>query len=140
VLLRISEPLPLIVGNVSVPFRRKPIQGEEQPRGEGVSCNAMALSCPTTAKEHTLSLQCCPFLKRKLPDAHSCGALCAEFPRCLQSLPTTVATDFAELQEHLTQNNESLVARLTFLEQLHDAITHGLERKGDDAASSEHPG
>lgn len=95
-------------------------------------------SRPTT-KERVLSLQCCPFLERKLPDARSCGSLCPDFPRCLPPLPGTVAVDFAELQEHLTQNHETLVARLTFLEQLHDAITQGLERKGDDAASGEHP-
>jgi hypothetical protein len=95
-------------------------------------------SRPTT-KERALSLQCCPFLERKLPDARSCGALCAEFPRCLPSLPSTVAGDFAELQENLTQDHETLLARLTFLEQLDDAITHGLERKGDDATTAEHP-
>jgi hypothetical protein len=95
---------------------------------------------PARRRELGLSFNWCPHLGVKLPDAHSCGDLCAEFPRCLPPLPATVAVDFAELQEHLTQNHETLVARLTFLEQLHDAITHGLERKGDDAASSEHPG
>jgi hypothetical protein len=54
-------------------------------------------------------------------------------------LPSTVAGDFAELQENLTQDHETLLARLTFLEQLDDAITHGLERKGDDATTAEHP-
>lgn len=87
---------------------------------------------PAQRREVGLSLTCCRHLGGKLPDATSCGALCAEFPRCLPSLPTTVGEDFAELHEHLAGRRETLLRRLAFLEQLDDAITQGLERKDND--------
>jgi hypothetical protein len=68
-----------------------------------------------------------------LPDNHSCGAFCADFPRCLPSLPATVAVDLNELQEQLTTDHEALRERLALLDQLQEAITQGIERKGDDA-------
>jgi hypothetical protein len=81
-----------------------------------------------------LSLQCCVYSGSKLPDASSCGALCAEFPRCLPPLPSTVADDVAELQEHTSGSRETLLHRLAFLEQLDEAITDGIGKRNDESS------
>jgi hypothetical protein len=57
--------------------------------------------------------------------------LCAEFPRCLPPLPTNVAAECAELLDQPSSDYESLRQRLTFLEQLDDAIARGLGRKDE---------
>jgi hypothetical protein len=66
-----------------------------------------------------MSLRICEVQRRKLPDTHSCGARCGEFPACLPLLPAATPMALATL---LTKSQlDRQHAR--FLEELGHAIT-----------------
>jgi hypothetical protein len=82
----------------------------------------------------------CQYLRRKLPDASTCGRLCDGFPRCLP-------TPSAELLERVSELGPTAARSLQHMEQLrhreqvsealdelHAAILRGLARKPTVAA------
>jgi hypothetical protein len=76
-----------------------------------------------------VSRRCCLYLGRQLPERHTCGVSCDEFPFCLPALPDSTPVALAQLQlaAHLARD------RARFLTELRDALTDDQddEQEGD---------
>jgi hypothetical protein len=87
-----------------------------------------------------VSRRTCRHLGVKLPDPHSCGARCAEFPSCLPPLPADVVGAVAYLRAAVETQHRSTVAVGDFLELLRQALTEGMARRdGEEPADPTDP-
>ena len=77
----------------------------------------------------------CKHLGKKLPDNHTCGSLCAEFPACLPPLSLELAEEitrgraFGESERRVAERTTSL------LELLGEAIEEGLGKRNGEGRS-----
>jgi hypothetical protein len=77
-----------------------------------------------------VSLRCCAHAGAKLADNATCGARCAAFPGCLPVFPPEVAAEVLAWRVAGEWAEVDAEAVADVLEQLHAAITEGLNRKG----------
>ncbi len=83
-----------------------------------------------------MSRQVCKHQRVKLPDRHSCGPRCDEFPSCLEPIPAGFLAGVVRLRGELNARHEAATAVNDLLEGLHAAIVDGLTRKSDGGESS----
>jgi hypothetical protein len=82
--------------------------------------------CAGTPK---LSLKRCIHTGGQLPDNHTCGALCQDFPQCLPPLPVYLPARLAELHSVNQAEHEQASAVEEALLLLHESISRGLTTK-----------
>jgi hypothetical protein len=71
---------------------------------------------------------------RKLPENHTCGARCADFPGCI-SIPVEVVFDLATVDEKRGVAERETARRIEILGTMHNAIEIGLAAKGEERGS-----
>jgi hypothetical protein len=82
-----------------------------------------------------LSRQCCAHLGAKLADNATCGTRCGAFPDCLPAFPATVAREIVQAVATAANEYRAASAVHETLDQLHAAITEGLNGRLSDIDS-----
>jgi hypothetical protein len=81
-----------------------------------------------------VSHRVCCHTGRKLPERHTCGGRCADFPGCI-SIPVEIVFDLATLDERWEVAERETARRIEILGTMHSAIEIGLAAKGEDRDS-----
>jgi hypothetical protein len=76
-----------------------------------------------------VSRQVCKHRAEKLPDNHSCGARCSEFPACLPPFPPEAIQTLIQAQVEWDLARGTALAVGDLLQALHGAIQTGLSQK-----------
>ena len=79
----------------------------------------------TFRREDVLSDRACCHRGVKLPENHTCGARCADFPDCI-SIPLDVAIQLTRADEQTEVAARETASRMESLTTMHDAIVSGL--------------
>jgi hypothetical protein len=77
----------------------------------------------------SVSRQVCKHRAEKLPDNHSCGARCSEFPACLPPFPPEAIQSLINAQAEVDWARGNALAVRDLLQALHGAIQTGLSQK-----------
>jgi len=73
----------------------------------------------------------CQRLAVKLPDAHSCGTRCADFPGCLPPIPAEVLDTITSVRAMVEAERRTSLAVREFLELLRQALTEGIGKRNN---------
>jgi len=73
----------------------------------------------------------CKYRGIKLPDNHSCGRLCNDFPSCLPSISPEVISGIVNWRLEAGSEREATAAAAGRLALLHDAIQQALASQDD---------
>jgi hypothetical protein len=82
-----------------------------------------------------MSLQRCIHRRARLADNATCGVRCGAFPECLPVFPAELARDVARTLAAAADEFQAASAICATLDQLHAAISQGLNRKVGDVNS-----
>ena len=72
-----------------------------------------------------LSHRVCCHSGQQLPNNHTCGERCREFPDCI-SIPIDVVFQLIEVDEHTRAAEREATRRIDVLQSMHDAVVTGL--------------
>jgi hypothetical protein len=78
-----------------------------------------------------VSQRVCCHSGKQVPENHTCGERCPDFPACI-SIPVEVVFDLAALDEKWEAAERETARRIEILGTMHSAIEAGLASKGDD--------
>jgi hypothetical protein len=81
-----------------------------------------------------LSHRVCCHSGQQLPNNHTCGERCREFPDCI-SIPIDVVFQLIEVDEQTRAAEREASRRIDVLQSMHDAVVTGLAAQGDGHAS-----
>jgi hypothetical protein len=79
--------------------------------------------------EVSVSDRICCHSGRKLPENHTCGARCEDFPGCI-SIPLDVAMRLVQADEQTGAAERDIARRMATLNAIHEAIIRGLAAQG----------